>query len=106
MELNDVAEPHPGLSSSPYRTHLRPLGRPAVLIESFRCITCGTNWLRELDPLDEEHAAWICLYQATTILDPVSTLHQRTQAATVIRRSTSVQGAAEISAEHLSHRLT
>jgi len=53
---------------------LRPLGRPAVVVQFYCCSLCGTNWLSESDPLGSGTAEWVCLYNASSVLAPVSTL--------------------------------
>ncbi|EEA01883.1 conserved hypothetical protein [Burkholderia sp. H160] len=76
MQLGDTAQPHDGLRISNGRTWLRPLGRRPVLLQRYCCRICSTNWLLERDPLQPEHPDWVCLYQASSILDPVSAAHQ------------------------------
>ena len=54
---------------------LRPLGRPAVVVQFYCCSLYGTNWLSESDPLGSGTAEWVCLYNASSVLAPVSVLH-------------------------------
>jgi hypothetical protein len=78
MQLSDTVQPHDGLRVVVGQTRLRPLGRRPVLLQRYCCHVCNTNWLLERDPQQPEHSEWVCLYQASSILDPVSAGHQDT----------------------------
>ncbi|RFU44516.1 hypothetical protein [Paraburkholderia sp. DHOC27] len=54
-----------------------------MVLQPYRCGLCGTNWLLELELLQPSHREWICLYQASSILAPVSANHQRTRSSEV-----------------------
>jgi hypothetical protein len=103
MQLGDTVQPHDGLRITEGQTRLRPVGRRPVLLQRYGCRLCNTNWLRELDPLRPEHSDWICLYQASSILDPVSRQGTRSSAlASISGRADAERGA---SPEPLRHGL-
>ncbi|WP_052409683.1 hypothetical protein [Paraburkholderia oxyphila] len=104
MQLGDTAQPHGGLRIIGQQHRLLPLGRRPVLLQRYCCRLCNTNWLLELDPLQPQHADWICLYQASSILDPVSAAHQGTRAS--ILRSARTDAARGATSEQLRHSLT
>jgi len=79
MQLGDTVEPHSGLQVVGRQTRLRPLGRRPVLLQRYCCRVCKANWLLERDPLQPEHWKWVCLYRASSILDPVSAMRQGTR---------------------------
>ncbi|QBR01186.1 hypothetical protein [Paraburkholderia pallida] len=105
MQLGDTAQPHGGLRMTGHPHRLRPLGRRPVLLQRYCCRLCNTNWLLELDPLQPEYADWVCLYQASSILDPVSAAHQGTRASSILpgARTDAARGA---TSEQLRHSLT
>jgi hypothetical protein len=105
MQMEDAVEPHEGLQVAHAPTRLRPLGRRPVLLQRYCCRICSTNWLLERDPLDPERPEWVCLYQASSILDPVSAVHQVTR-STILSSSTGRTDAAyNASPEQLRHSL-
>jgi hypothetical protein len=71
MQLGDSVKPHDGLLLACSPGSFAPAWPP------IRCQICETNWLHELDPLRPGQWDWICLYQASNILDPPSVFHQR-----------------------------
>lgn len=79
MQRGDALQPPHGLWIINGQTRLRPLGRRPVLLQRYCCRKCNTNWLLELDPLQPEHKEWVCLYQASSILDPVSSVRRGTR---------------------------
>jgi len=72
MQVAVSVKPHEWLRANRNASKLRPLrGRPLVL-QRYRCTRCDTNWVHELDLLDPTQDSWICLYHASSILDPTS----------------------------------
>ncbi|MBP0588581.1 hypothetical protein J8I87_02375 [Paraburkholderia sp. LEh10] len=104
MQLGDAAQPHAGLLATRSPTKLRPLGRRPVILQQYCCRVCDTNWLLEQDPLEPEHAEWICLYQAANILDPVSVVHQRTRSSVPAVNAGQSRTSGDAQADALSHR--
>jgi transposase-like protein len=66
----DCAAAHEGLRIYCNRSVLRPLGRPPIIIDRYRCKHCGDTWMRETDPVRQKSVEWICLYQTSNILTP------------------------------------
>jgi hypothetical protein len=106
MQLGDTVQPHDGLRIANGQTRLRPLGRRPVLLQRYCCRICNTNWLRELDPLQPEHSEWVCLYQASSILDPVSAVHQGNRTSIPPSTGGRADAARDATPEQLRHRLT
>lgn len=82
--LSDTSEPHVALLTLRRPRKLRPLGRTPVLVQAYRCQSCGTNWIRETDPAGADRTEWICLHRASSILDPIAVVED--QAASQIGR--------------------
>lgn len=82
--LSDISAPHIGLVALRRPRKLRPLGRTPVLVQAYRCQFCGTNWISETDPDAADRTEWICLYRASSILDPITVFDD--QAASQINR--------------------
>lgn len=74
MLLSEQIAPHDGLKVSHSPVRLRPLGRPPVVLQRYRCNCCGFNWLEEADPLLPGSSDWVCLYTSSTIFEPGSAL--------------------------------
>jgi hypothetical protein len=72
MHQSDATVPHDGLHALHKPTKLRPLGRKPVLIQHFQCRLCGANWICESSPDTGEQPEWICLHDASSILDPLA----------------------------------
>ncbi|WP_131542601.1 hypothetical protein [Paraburkholderia hospita] len=106
MQLGDALKPHDRLLYTRSPAMLRPLGRRPVELQHLCCQICSTNWLLELDPLRAEQAEWVCLYQATSILDPVSIFHQRGLSSGLATKADSSGTMSDRSAEKLAHRFT
>ena len=105
MQMEDAIEPHEGLQTVHAPTRLRPLGRRPVLLQRYCCRICSTNWLVERDPLEPERADWVCLYQASSILDPVSTVHPVTRSSIVSSSTGRTDAAQNALPEPLRHSL-
>jgi hypothetical protein len=101
MQLRDAIKPHDALRITHGPTRLRPLGRRPVLLQRYCCSICSTNWLLELDPLQPDQADWVCLYQASSILAPVSAVHQATRPLV----APSVNGRTDAARDTLFERL-
>lgn len=82
--LSATSAPHLGLLALRRPRKLRPLGRTPVLVQAYRCQSCGTNWIRESDPDAADRTEWICLHRASSILDPIAVFEE--QAASQIDR--------------------
>jgi hypothetical protein len=106
MQVGDTVTPHDGLLAAHSPRKLRPLGRQPLLVQPYRCRLCETNWLHELDPTHPELSDWVCLYQASSILDPVSIYHQRTRTSAVAARASQAETARDTPSELLSHRFS
>ena len=105
MQLGDTLEPHFGLQITLGPTRLRPLGRRPVLLQRYCCRICSTNWLLEFDPLQPDHPDWVCLYQASSILDPVSVAHQGTRSSSLSSTTGRADAAGGATPEQLRHSL-
>ena len=105
MQLGDTLKPHDGLRITHGPTRLRPLGRRPVLLQRYCCRICSTNWLLEFDPLQPEHPDWVCLYQASSILDPVSAAHQGARSSTLTSTTGRAEAAGGATPEQLRHSL-
>lgn len=87
-------------------TFLRPLGRRPMLLQRYRCRICKTNWLYESDPLNPEELEWICLYQASNILNIVSVLHPRSRSGVPTAKAPQAEVAGTLQSELIGHRFS
>src|SRR5258705_11113957 len=72
MLQSAIPAPHPPLQKSDCSTRLRPLGRRPLEVCRYRCLQCGVNWMLETDMSNAGEHEWICLYHASSILEPGS----------------------------------
>jgi hypothetical protein len=76
MHWSDATVPHEGLLALHKPKTLRPFGHAPVLIQRFRCRHCGANWICESSLDAGEPPEWICLHDASSILDPLAVQEQ------------------------------
>ncbi|APY95006.1 hypothetical protein [Burkholderia pseudomallei] len=76
-------------------TKLRPLLRKPVVIAKFRCRACGANWIREADASAPGEVHWLCLGDATSILEPVARGRKSADAAAAEARPAAPPAGAE-----------
>ena len=104
MQNAENVTPHEWLLATGNASKLRPLRRQPVVLQRYRCTKCDANWVRERDPLNPVQDSWICLYHASSILDPVSLSHQTTEAS-VLTRSAEPENYA-VGSTAFTHRFT
>lgn len=76
-----------------------------MVAQRHHCSRCGTNWLSERDPLQAGTSEWICLYLASSILTPVSTLHPGDESPTCLPPIEAVVSQPATSDDPILHRL-
>lgn len=69
--MQGTATAHGALAPVGKPRKLRPVHRRPIIVTRYRCHECGINWLHETDLNEPGEGSWLCLGEATSILEPI-----------------------------------